>query len=74
MLIEVPAGNFFVRRVNPLDLSETGAGCLEMREVQTPGLVVMGQVSEPPPVRGGLDEGEGRIGKARDPGPTPLFG
>ena len=45
-----------------------------MGEVHGPGLIVVRQVAKFPPVRGDLDDREGRIGEAGDPYWAPLFG
>lgn len=74
MVVEVPASHVGIRRIQPFDLAEPGARCVEMGQVNRAGLVVVREVAELPPVGTGLNDREGRVGKVRDSGAAPLLG
>ena len=74
VLPEVASGGFGVSRVAPFDLIRPGQRIAQVREIQVPLCVVMGEVPQRLPFRRGFDHCEGRIRKLIDVLPTPLCG
>ena len=60
--------------VTPLDLIESGQRIAQVRDIQVPICVVMGEVPQRLPFRRGFDHCEGRIRKLFDVLATPLRG
>jgi hypothetical protein len=72
MLIEVPPGSLGVARVAPFDLIESGERIAEVRDVEVPVCVMMGEVPHLFPFGCRFDRRKGGIWKLPDILPAPL--
>jgi hypothetical protein len=69
---EVSPGDLGIGRVTPLDLSEPGQRVAQVRDIQVPACIMMGEVPQLPPFSCGLDRSKGGIRKLPDVLPAPL--
>jgi len=73
VIVEMLARDRFVRRIEPLHLTQARAGGDEMRQIDGARLVVVRQVAELAPVRSDLDDCERGVGQGVDSGGRPRF-
>lgn len=73
VLLEMPASERLVGRIEPLHVAEASLRSPEMGEVDCSRLVVVREVARLSTVGCGLDRREGRVGEPGDPRSRPLF-